>query len=334
MAYESHSFPFEDSLARQNNVYEVEFADWGVRTLTPPAVDPNLQWPPPGSRPIASSCAAIAIGPRSTMDRCWVSWDRSKKLNVPPADVLLPSEVISLPRIVTCNAPLLFPQSTTKEPTMSTQSWWDAMQFGTAYVFPFGPKPDNNTLGDGSGTVAKGGGFGQTTIVNKGANSPFQQNTFLSMFNTAISNSFLESPFLHLMLYAKLPAFSPPTLRAPMARELLTFTDENAGVPKIAGGYPIFGRRHVGVSLLSHNFSGTAGGTLNYYVGLIRNINENPIGSFTPVFEVKVAEALAVPINTPVNFSIPNPCADYITIWASNTVGGVAEYALTVVAED
>lgn len=319
-----HSFPFEDALARSNDVFELEFEDWGVRTPTPPFV--NLQWPPPGSRPVPSSVAAVAIGPRSTVDRCWYTWDRLKVLNVPPADVILPAEVVSLPRIITREAPLLFAQATQKAPTLGTtdQSWWDAMQFGTSYVFPWGPKPGFNDLAQGQGSAGHGGQFGTTTGY-------FQGQTFTNMFGANVQFVPTETPFLQLQFYMKLPAFAPPTKRAAMARE--GEWQLGAGSSGYFAMIPIYGRKSVGISLLSHNFSGVPAQIVDYRVGLIRNVNENPL-TFTPIFEVKAFEQLAAPANTPVNVQLTNPCADYLSIHITNPLIGPAGGAFTIVAED
>ena len=330
MPYISHSFPFEDSLARNNDVYEVEFSNWGFRDVAPaPNVpDVNLQYPPPGARPIPSSCAVVAIGPRSTANRCWISWDRAKTLQVPAADNPNPQAVISLPRIITLDAPLLYPTTTRDKPSLGpAQSWWDAMQLGIAYVFPFGPKPGaQNALVDGVGNVAKGGEFGQTTTC-------FPNITpFVNMFGVSGPFTPLEEPFLHLLLYPKLPSFAPPLKRAIMLRERTW--QLGAG----AGGYfifnPIYGRRFIRISAISHNFTGSPSQIVDYRVGLIRNVNENPVGANTPIFEVKAAEALGVAAETPVNFVIDNPCADYVTVHITNGNVGPASGAVTLAAED
>ena len=79
MAYDSESFEISDALATSQDVYEAQFPDWGVRTVVAglQAVNPNFQFPPPGVKGLPT-IAAIAIGPRSTVDRCWASWDRQK----------------------------------------------------------------------------------------------------------------------------------------------------------------------------------------------------------------------------------------------------------------
>lgn len=329
MPQELHSFPFEDALARSNDVFELEFERWGVREAAPGAVTPetNLQWPPPGSRPVPSSVAAIAIGPRSTVDRCWYTWDRLKVLNIPPADNVDPNAVVSLPRIITREAPLLFSQATQKEPSLGQQfqSWWDAMQFGTSYVFPWGPKPGFNDLTQGQGSVGHGGAFGTTTGY-------FTGQTFTTMFGTVVPFGPSEAPFLQLQFFLKLPAFSPPTKRAAMARE--SVWELGAGNASYFAILPIYGRKNIGISLISHNYTGSPAQIVDYRVGLIRNVNENPTGAFSPIFEVKAFEQLAAPANVPINVQLNNPCADFVSIHITNGLVGPASGAWTMVAED
>jgi len=322
----SHGYSIDDALARNNEVFEVEFERWGTRLHAPSAVwpEPNLQWPPPGSRPIPSSVAAVAIGPRSTIDRCWISWDRQKILTIPVEDNLDPNAVVNVPRIVTIDAPLLFPQATMKGPTLSreTQSWWDAMQFGTAYVFPWGPRPGQNSLGQGQGNQGHGGAYGTTTGF-------YVSQTYVSYKGETLPFTPLEEPFLHLLLYTKLPAFAPASKRAAMLRE----TTWSVGEDDFVALYPIFGRKHVNVSLISHNFNGIPANIVDCTLGLIRNVNENPVGSFSPLFEVKAAEALAIPADTGVNLPLSNPCADYLVVHI-HTEDTPAGGAVTIVAED
>ena len=333
MPYQSHGFTIEDSIARNEEVYEVEFTRWGTRLDDPSAgilPQENLQFPPPGARPIPSSVAVAAIGPRSTVDRCWITWDRQKILKIPPADVVYPERVVSMPRIVTCDAPLLFPQSTRVTPSLpATQSWWDAMQFGTAYVFPWGPAPGFNPAGQGSGGASHGGKFGTTTGFYVG-------QTFVTLDGKVLPFTPEEEPFLQLLLYTKPPLFAPPARRAAMLRSKVwsSTSDPNDNDDDgIVAIYPIFGRKRVGISLISHNFSGVPAKTCDYTVGIIRNVNEDPLFEPAPLFEVKAAEALGVPGETGINIQLNNQCADYVVIHIK-TLTSPAGGALTVVAED
>lgn len=329
MPYQPHSFTIADAIARNNDLYEVEFTRWGTRLQAPGVQNPeeNLQYPPPNQRPIPSSISVAAIGPRSTVDRCWMSWDRQKRLDIPPGDVVQPDPVVSLPRIITCDAPLLFPQAARAVPSLdpATQSWWEAMQLGLAYVFPWGPKPGVNSQGQGDGTKHHGGAFGTTTGFYVG-------QTLVTLAGDEIPFAPTEEPFLHLLLYTKPPLFAPSGRRAAMLRtKVWSMTD--AADTDIIAIYPIFGRKRVGLSLISHSFSGVPGKTCDYTIGIIRNVNEDPFFEPAPLFEVKAAELLGVPANTGVNIQLNNQCADYLVVHV-NTLNPPAGGALTMVAED
>lgn len=331
MAQDSHTFTFADALARSEDVYEVEFNSWGTRSpfLPPLTADPNLQFPAPGARSLPSSVAVAAIGPRSTVDRCWVTWDRQKTLDVPPIvdSSPNPGTVISSPRILSVGAPLLFPQATRNGTLGPRQSLYDAMQYGLSYVFPYGLPVNNVVNPEASSFAPLIGTFGTTTVLPA---------TYLTMFGV-VEPFAVEPPFLHLILYPKLPTFSPPTKRAALQRAgVWQFGAGNAGyVARI----PIFGRKHVCVQFVSHLQSGVPGQIATYTVGLVRNVNESlwttpGTAGTTPVFEVRGGEVINAPANIPVQIVLNNPCADYVTLHITNGVVGPAAGAWTVVAED
>ena len=343
MTYQSHSFSVEDALARSQDVYEVEFTNWGVRaTPIGTAADVNLQYPPPGVRAVPASLAAISLGPRSTVDRCWTTWDRQKILTVPASDIQDPSAVISPSRIVTVGAPLLFSQATRvgslgqNPPGGPGQSAYEAMQQGLLYVFPWGAPIDGPPAAPSSLNIWATSNRPLTGVLGATTTLP---SSYISMFGTNIPfelTNETEKPFLQLLLYLKQPGLSPPTSRGPFLR-----TGE-WGFAGGAGGYvrrvPIFGRKHVRVQFISHNVSGIPSQIVDYRVGLVRNVNENSVtggtGQPTPVFEVNAGTALAVPKDTPVEFKIDNPCADYLSLHVQNGAIGPAGGAWTVVAED
>jgi hypothetical protein len=325
--YDSHGFTVEDALARSEDVYEVEFRNWGERSAAPaPNVpDRNFQFPAPGQPGLPSSLAAVAIGPRSTVSRCWLSWNRRKPLDVKPADVVDRAAVISTTRELAVGAPLLFAQNGGKGILGPTQSVYEAMQLGLIYAFPFGlPATPPNTAASANQYLQ--GPLGTTTAL---PTQYVDQFGVLQPWPVAA-----EAPFLHLMLYPKLPAFYPPPVRAPMLR--------SEGFPLGAGNvakflWPVYGRRSIRVSAISHAYSTGAARQADYFVGLLRNFNESQwVGADNraPVFEVTAASALAVAGDTPVNLAVDHPGADYVSITVRNGAIGPGGFAITLVAED
>lgn len=330
MAYEPHGFSFEDALARSEDAYEVEFKDWGWRGALPTANVPsiNFQFPPPGQPGLSSSVAAVAIGPRSTVSRCWLSWNRRKPLDVKPADVVDRAAVISTTRELAVGAPLLFAQNSAKGILGPTQSAYEAMQRGLIYAFPFGlPSAFPNV--DGRGDQPLTGQLGSTTAT------PHEYVDQFGALQAWPSDQTAERPFLHLMLYPKLPAFYPPPVRAPMLRSVANLIGGVGGVRKYL--WPVYGRRSIRVSAISHAYDTGAARQADYFVGLIRNVNEGAwsgVYNQTPVFEVTAASALAVAGNTPVNLAIDHPGADYVSVTVRNKEDATMGFAVTMVAED
>jgi hypothetical protein len=324
MAYLSHSFTIDDALARNQDVCEVEIDDWGFRTVPagmPPA-SPNLQFPPPGSRALPSTLAAIAIGPRSTIDRCWVSWDRQKVLVTPPSDEPDPQAKISSARIVTVGAPLLFSQATTigtlsQQPTGNSniglygQSVMEAMQRGLMYVFPWGSAVDPIFNKWAESTQQLPGDLGESTVLPE---------NYRTMFASVVPFT-CERPRLHLLLYLKLPGFAPPTKRAPIMRNIEKFLA--GGADTYLARIPVFGRKNISLQVVSGVLS-------DYTVGLVRNVSEGV------TFEVKAAEDLAVPANETRQFTLNNQGADYVTLHAKSLSVNPAprSFLTTIVAED
>jgi hypothetical protein len=138
-------------------------------------------------------------------------------------------------------------------------------------------------------------------------------------------------PKLQLILHLRPPAFAPPTKRAALVdtgQWLNPF-----GNRRIFAIVPIFGRKHVCAQMVSSMF-GSPGATsaCDFYVGLIRGTRRTLALASTPVFEVNAGTALATPVGTPVSFSIDNPCADWLVLWADPAITASGGY--TVIATD
>ena len=327
MPYDSHGFTVEDALARSEEAYEVEFKEWGWRGAlpTPNVPSVNFQFPPPGQPGLSSSLAAVAIGPRSTVSRCWLAWDRRKPLDVKPADVVDRPAVISTTRELAVGAPLLFAQNAAKGILGSTQSAYEAMQRGLIYAFPFGLPPAFPNV-EARGDQPLTGQGGTTTAT------PHEYVDQFGVLQAWPVDQTAERPFLHLILYPKLPAFYPPPLRAPMLRSAANVVGDTRKFL-----WPVYGRRSIRVSAISHAYDTGVASQADYFVGLIRNVNESAwsgVYNQAPVFEVTAASALAVAGNTPINLAVDHPGADYVSVTVRNLGANPGGFAITLVAED
>jgi len=323
MAYDNYGFTVEDALARSQDVFEVDVSQWGDST----ASTGTVRFPPLGQRGIPSSLAAIAIGPRSTIDHAWVTWSREKDINVSSESG--PQPLISSARYLSSEAPLLYTQraalgTATNLPLVPpangvSANARDAMRRGTLYVYPVGP---SGAFSNNPGNAETGG----STIL------PAQ---YVDQFNTVRPFSTVgrfESPFLQLTLYLKPPAFGPHPKRAALVRNA-RFTSGFAPAPQhLIALLPIYGRKHVRIQALSSaNFGPTPTGVFALYAGLVRNVNPTALAN-APVFEAPAGAVLANPVGTVATLEIANPNADYLALYISAAVNVNGAY--TVVASD
>jgi len=323
MPFDSKNFEIEDALATSQDIYEVQFPEWGVRTVPASftAVNPNFQFPPPGSVCVPSTLAAMAIGGRSTIDRCWVSWDRQK---IGPAFTDVEAFGIeSLVRPLSIDRPLSFSQTTKRgilpstvpavPLTVTNNDPRQAMHDGFLYVFPKQP--------DVTGIVGADAANPQiiaanTTILPE----KYADEVGVVRDLTGAGFSLFQPPYLELNLYLQPPVMALPTKRFPQV---------NAGsyTPLAVVGFqpmqhiPIFGRKHVSITLRSR------GVVIKFRIGLLRCVCENDAGFTTDKTPFDAPGGVTTPAFLPafqsVNFQLDNVGADYLNLYVDS--GGAAD---------
>lgn len=293
-------FSFVDAQGFAQEIFEVVFSSWGVRVIdaNPVIALANLQFPLVGAPGIPASVAAIAIGPRSTVDRCWSSYFRQKPFN----NSFL--SIDGLTRRVSLGSPLVWPQAaqgggvsigTTNDPE-------NACHLGAFYVFP----------------KARNQGITAATLQSNPAittMTPLQyvsgvDGTTLLPWGNSVGNH--EDPTLHLYLYLK-PLRQLPGPRFPMQRSF-TGVVAAAGSPHCIGQLPIFGRSRIRLA-----YTSTASTAVT--LGLLRGLNETPTNNLEVI--------AATDTHTHGTLSIDNPCADYLNIYASPDADATVTYAMT-----
>ena len=327
MGYLPNGFSIDDANASTQDTYDLDFSNWGLRASA--GDNTNLRFPQPGSGPIATTLAGLSIGARSTVDRCWVTWDRQKF--VPPTQGRLSySPHVSLPRYLSLGTPLVYPQANSGAPGMidSAGGLVEALQKGWLYIFAYG---DTAVGADSSPHF---GNAGLTTIL---------PTTYLNQFGGSStfssSDGAFEAPYLHLVLNLRATGavLAPASRRFPLNRGTTSSVD-GSGTPNRLALIPIFGRKRVAVQAVSYNAgAGDGPQVCNFYVGLIRNVNElgDPQGGgrACSTVEAPAGSALAVPASQiATQFVIDNPCADYVVLYASSAVAN--QVAFTITAED
>jgi|SRR5882672_3603428 len=286
------SFLIDEALQRGYDVWELFFKDWGLST-------DNLQWPPINTASINPSLAGVSIGPKSTVDRVWLSYNLQKL----SPDIPIDSGLIltNRTREVSVDSPLIFTQpsaegkaSTVTDPVITMN------KFGSLYVYAY----DND----------------QATFPNT------HPPVYLSIVNSTVYGGFFDvngveqsiggaqsfvGPYLHLICYLKAPNIIPPPKRAPLTTGALTLVNgpgEHA-VAQVA----TFGRRTIHICLIADQIT-------SFRIGALRVPGNGYTNYFTQ--EEPVDSILTVPANTPV---VLTPCvqsevkADYINIYATLT---------------
>jgi hypothetical protein len=321
MAYDDYGFSIDDALARSQDVFEVDVTEWGDQVSTTGSV----RFPPIGQRGIPSSLAAIAIGPRSTIDHAWVTWSRDKSVIAATGEGA-PQPRLSAARYLSNEAPLLYTQraapgtATTTLGSEVRDNLRDAMRLGALYVYPVGPSgPTGNVIGSG--------GTGGSTLV---ATQYVDQFNAVRLFSTGGIGFDYEPPFLQLTLYLKPPAFASAPKRAPLIRTQVTGPGAAPAPVRIAM-LPIYGRKHIRIQALSSAQIAAPPGVFSLYAGLIRNVNRSPL-NFYPVFEAPAGSVLANPVGTVAALEITNPNADYLALYVN--VAAATSIGYTVVASD
>jgi len=282
------------------DVYEVLFANWGIQDGVSFA---DMQFPIPGQPGIPVSLAGIAIGPRSTVDRVWVSYEPLKRRNP-----LVLNQPNSLLRMCSVESPLMFAQAAGKpgvknDPGVENDPALTLSDKGQLYIFPMANKPAGDI------TFAFQDGFLQETTCPP--LTYIDVNGVEQSLRNGLTTPFkFMAPFLHLYLYLKIPPIPIiDTKRAPLLAtgQILLPINEQDNEHVIAQ-IPTYGRKAIKIGL-----RGSA--ECDFRIAALRAISQDGA-----MFEQPVDKALAVPALTPTVLSPCNECchyADYTIIYAT-----------------
>lgn len=302
------AYTVNDAIDRGQDVYEVLVYGWGT------ALPQCRQWPPEGLPGLATSVAGIAIGPRSTVDRAWLSYNLMKPRALP----FIPGVTDRLRRL-SVDTPLIFPQANMpngrNQPGAQNDPVATQTISGALYVFAeqnipgaLGPLPIEFAYPVVSDTTVLPGNYTDVHGVNR------------IMFSDAAGAAPNTSmfPLLHLYFYLKTPINYVPPKRFPLEVQKVG-TAIAAGSEKLLAQIPTFGRKYIRIMMMCSV-------TANFRIGALRGIQEQ-----NGMQEQPVDQALAVPANTP---TILGSCAvadfaDYTNLYVTTTAPGTAIFQVT-----
>lgn len=315
-------FTVEDAVARAHDVFEVVFTDWGITGANPPVDFTNLQFPQPGQPGLPITLAGIAIGPKSTVDRAWVTYNLGKRANVTD-----PVTAYNLIRMVSVESPLVFTQASNpgqrNNPTNFDDPVKTLTEKGALYVYPFVDRPNSGAYaGSAVQVIQPGQPNALLSSRNDSTVLPLEyrdaNGVTRKLRNEIVptdTRTAFVSPTLHLYCYLKSPYHYPPTRRAPLQYRGVSNVPLNDGLPadeRCIVQVPTFGRRRIVVE--AHMNPDLTGGVGNatFRLGGIPSI-----GQLEDVQEVTLTTSAAVAAGVPVLLEFNTPGMDYVNLYVT-----------------
>jgi hypothetical protein len=319
-------FSIEDAIARGDDVYEVIFDAWGFRSFADPLGDyTNLQWPPtavdtlhplgPTEISLPSALAGIAIGPQSTVDRCWLTYNLGKRQTIATNHFLLTDRL----RRLSVDSPILFSQAanpdTRNDPGSPDNPIVTLAQRGSLYIYPMA-----QDFGAGTAMSFDFPSLQDTTVLPqtfRAASGGAAQD-----FGGNVDGNGPILPKLHLYLYLKAPIVYAPQKRFPLQVQGTVggLVPVEPGAERVIAQIPTFGRKSIHIMMISSVLA-------DFRVGAFR-----AIGQTTGLQEQPVDQALAVGPGVPAVLGSciqNNHVADYTNLYATVTAPGTVSFQLT-----
>lgn len=302
MALLDPGLSLKDAISRQADVYSVLWQAWGsgvVLTNVGLNGTPLDAYPAFTEQGFGDSLAGIAIGPRSDVDRCWLTINPSRDLT--QAGLAYP--VI---RPISVGAPLLFTQPGRISQPLSANANYLlvppatlAQSLSSCYVTCQGQDTPQRT--------------GSTAIPATYLKADFTTAQLNHIDNLAK----ISMPTLELMLLLRGGLMVP--LQRMTARWGNFANEVTAGVGAaevVIAQIPIYGRKHISVQMRGEHLTDPAA-TMTFRAAVLR-----PLVTATIVQEQTVGQKTAG-IGAPagaVDFQICDPCADWLILYATCSV--------------
>jgi len=331
----------QDAQKRGDSVYEVLYTDWGMNIAD--------SWPPNPGPFMPLSIAGAAIGPRSTVDRAWLTYNL-QQLFTGNALIALNGQgpITSRIRQLSVDTPLLFSQAaalgaqSVVPPNFGEYNEARTMlEEGALAFWPFGVQvagPSNSVVGTRDLYPSQSVSTSLTTFFDP------TTSTYIALNNGTLAGGGIQrtlpppdlgtldgsgqqgnwvGPALHLLLYLKPFAAQPPAKRAPLK------TSWQWIAPGLVNGTEVclaaiatFGRKTVHIMMAADQ-------QCDFRVAALRCFSDNRIfvgfHIKTVAIEEPVDSITGVAANTPV---VLNPCtqsgfyADYTLLYVTPRGGG------------
>lgn len=304
----------EDAVARAHDAYEVLIKRWGT--------SPNDRYPLIGQAAFPFTPAAVALGPRSTVDRVLMSWNVLDKRTV-DMEVQEPE---GMTRVLTFDRPLSFAQPAgtgflTTVPGSSRMR--QAIVKGLLYIFPsFGSTED-------PGSPDKPNRLMTTLLPSHYLKADGTQVDFPD--TTDAANLWADAPLLQLQFYRRDGLVPPAGKRFPYQFRYNTdpFGPAIGADEALIACVPTFGRKAIAIQI-----AGSVAGMI-FRVAALRGLTNLEVagGQNWLAQETTEGEKTVTTANTSARFLLCNSCADYTLIYATST-GGAATARYTISAAD
>lgn len=293
----------DDARRQGNDVYEVLVSNWGNYAVGAPTSEQGF--PAEDSRGLPAP-AAIAIGPRSTVDRAWVVYDLQK--------VVPSASIFDYPRRVSVGAPLTFPQPSDQIGTGGS------VKTGTGSLFVL---PTNGGLNSYNGWNNQYNPTDTYGTIYRDGTYYKADGTTGTLGPSVGATSYWMSPLLHLYVYLKPPVSPPPTKRFPLCVGIAQ--GGQAGVETLLALIPTYGRK-----TLSFNYRVIAPG--GSAVVRIATVGQVGLGMADTPFEVTRYTSGAVATGLSGRTEITNLNADYTLVYMTPTV--IGNLKMDIIATD
>lgn len=329
------AFSIAEARKRGHDIYEILYTSWGV--VGNPATYGDVSFPNASTAnngPVVSiptSIAGLMIGPRSTVDRAWVTYS----LQLEPGRPVPAPTVTDRVRRLSVDSPLLYTIAAAKGKIASSQAnppdaFLSQYQNGLFYVMA-ALNPQEADAGfkysyDMTTSQASRAAQQETTVLPTLIKKSSGAGNQTFGFDANVGGTIFMPPTLHLIAFLKAPQVVPPSKRFPLITSG-NYTLSGAVVAEqCVAQIPIFGRKRVVVSSYAAVSGGGATSTLRCAV--VRAINQSDN------FVYEDSSQTVTTSNGSCQISLDNPCADYLMVYANGVSGAAINGRWSVSAYD